>query len=69
MEARGLSTEKAGKAIGEGSASFAVDSPGLKESYKVVECWHHEGANERLLVKAGSFRRPQHIRGEASSLG
>jgi hypothetical protein len=34
--------ERSEKAIGENAASFAVDGPGLKESCKEVETWHHE---------------------------
>ena len=34
--------ERPCKAIGEGTASVAVDSPGLKESYKEVKAWYHE---------------------------
>jgi hypothetical protein len=30
------------KAIGEGAALVAVDSPGLRGSCKEVEAWHHE---------------------------
>jgi hypothetical protein len=53
------------KAIGEGAASVAVDSPGLKGSCKGVESWHHE---ESLLVKPSFSGRPQHI-GNASVMG
>ena len=34
--------ERSGKATGEGAASVAVDGPGLKESCKEVEAWHHK---------------------------
>ena len=34
--------ERPWKAIGEGTGSVAVDSPGLMGSYKEVEVWHHE---------------------------
>jgi len=33
--------ERPGKAIGEGTASVAVDGPVLKGSCKGVEAWHH----------------------------
>ena len=35
--------ERPGKTIGEG-ASVAVDGPGLKETCKEVEAWHHKGS-------------------------
>ena len=34
--------ERPGKAIGEGAASVVFGGPGLKESCKGVEAWHHE---------------------------
>ena len=34
--------ERPGKAIGEGSALVAVDSTGIKRSYKEVEALHRE---------------------------
>ena len=34
--------ERPWKALGEGSASVAVDGLGLKGSCKGVEAWHHE---------------------------
>ena len=34
--------ERPWKAIGEGTASVAIDGPGLKGSCKGVETWHHE---------------------------
>jgi hypothetical protein len=35
-------SERPWKAIGEGAASVAIDSPGLKGSCKGIEAWHHE---------------------------
>ena len=34
--------ERLWKVIDEGVASVAIDGPGLKESCKGVEAWHHE---------------------------
>jgi hypothetical protein len=34
--------ERPWNAIGEGAASVAIDVPGLKGSWKVIEAWHHE---------------------------
>jgi hypothetical protein len=34
--------ERPWKAIGEGAAPVAVESPGLKGSCKGVEAWHYE---------------------------
>lgn len=34
--------ERPEKAISEGTASVATDSPGLKGSCKEVEAWHHK---------------------------
>ena len=34
--------ERQWKAIGEGAAAVAMDSSGLKGSYKGVEAWRHE---------------------------
>jgi hypothetical protein len=34
--------KRLGKGIGEGAAAVAVDGPGLKESCKGVEAWHHK---------------------------
>jgi hypothetical protein len=37
-----LHCERPWKAIGEGTASVAVDDQGMKESCNGVEAWHHE---------------------------
>jgi hypothetical protein len=36
--------ERPRKAVGEGTASIAVDGSGLKWSYKDFQAWHHEGS-------------------------
>ena len=44
--------DRPGKAIGEGAASVAVDSPGLKGSCKGVEAWHHKESLKEAIVEA-----------------
>ena len=50
--------ERLNKAIGEGAASVAIDGPGLKESCKGVEAWHHE--ESLLQLKIAVFWRCQY---------
>jgi hypothetical protein len=50
--------ERSWKNIGEGAASVAIDGPGLKESCKGVEAWHHE--ESLLQLKIAVFWRCQY---------
>ena len=51
--AEDLHCERPGKAIGEGTASVAVDSPGLKRSWKEHEVWcYKENLQKRLSLIA-----------------
>ena len=43
--------ERPGKTIGEG-ASVAADGPGLKETCKEVEAWHHKGSLWEAIAEA-----------------
>ena len=64
-EAEAWHCERPWKAIGEGTASVAIDGPGLRGSCKEVKAWHHE----RLFAKSSCSRRPQHhLIGDASTM-
>jgi len=60
--------ERPWKAIGEGTASVAIDGPGLKGSGKGAEVGTMKRAYEKLLVKPSSRGRPQ-CTGDASTMG
>jgi hypothetical protein len=60
--------ERLRKAISEGAASVAADSPGLKGSCKEVWLGIMKRAYERLLVKPICSGRPQ-CTGDASTIG
>ena len=59
--------ERPGKAIGEGAASVAVDSPGRGHA-KELRLGTMKGAYERLLVKPRCSGRPQST-GHVSTMG
>lgn len=61
--------------IDEGKTPDAVESPGLKSSWKEDEAWYHgarlepfKRIQEKLLVKVQprSCRRPQHFRSDST---
>jgi hypothetical protein len=49
--------ERQWKAIGEGAAAVAMDSSGLKGSYKGVEAWRHEKSLRETIVEAWLQRK------------
>jgi hypothetical protein len=53
--------------MGEGTASVAVDGPGLKTSCNEVEVYTMKRDCERLLLTLSYSRRPQNI-GDASTM-
>ena len=67
-EAEAGHCERPWKAIGEGAASAAVDSPGLKGSCKKLRFGTMKRAYERLLMKPSCSGRPQYI-GDVSTIG
>jgi hypothetical protein len=60
--------ERPWKAIGEGVASVAVDSPGLKRHVKELRLGTIKRTYERLLVKPSCSER-SHCIGDASTMG
>jgi hypothetical protein len=56
-EAKAQHCERPWKAIGKGAASVVIDGPGLKDSCKGVETWHHEVILSVAIVEAKLQRK------------